>query len=118
MSCRRSSIPLLPSLLLRSRLLPAPGSLTKLRCAAVDGGTKTLCDITNLSRTVPTEDPEESTSAEGEVALLAKVRSSIYPNVLLTILACVTNADLLFSPKFPWLFQENADLLRLLEERK
>jgi hypothetical protein len=74
------SQPPLPSFVLRYRLLPRR-SLTKLRCAAVGGGTRTLCDITNLSKRVPAEEPEESTSAEGEVALLAKLRSPIYPNV-------------------------------------
>jgi hypothetical protein len=100
----------------------APGSFNKPIRAAGGGRRKTLCDITNLSRRVPEEEePEESASAEGGgVALLAKVSSPIHPNGLLTILACVSLRLLFcfFSPKSPCLFQENADLLRLLEERK
>jgi hypothetical protein len=100
----------------------APGSLNKPRCAAGSGRRKTLCDITNLSRRVPEEEePEESACAEGGgAALLAKARSPIRPDGLLTTLACVSLTLLFcfFSPKSACLFQENADLLRLLEERK
>jgi hypothetical protein len=84
----------------------ALGSLTKPRCASAGGRRrKTLCDITNLSRRAPAEEPESACAEpEGGVAQLVKARSLIQRDHLLflTILArvCVANAAPLVSPKF------------------
>ncbi|GJM84711.1 hypothetical protein PR202_ga00407 [Eleusine coracana subsp. coracana] len=73
-----------PEPALAKTTVAAPGSLLKPRCASAGGGgrRKTLCDITNLSRRVAAEDPDEPACADGGIAQL-----------------------------------ENADLLKLLEER-
>ncbi|KAK3157701.1 hypothetical protein QOZ80_2AG0126720 [Eleusine coracana subsp. coracana] len=75
-----------PEPALAKTTVAAPGSLLKPRCASAGGGgrRKTLCDITNLSRRVAAEDPDEPACADGGIAQLVK---------------------------------ENADLLKLLEER-
>lgn len=109
------------------KVAAAPGSLPKPRGTAAGGGgrRKTLYDITNLSSRAPAEEPDEPACADGGIAQLVKARSPIHRNrrILLPqpLLICFLpdlHVCFFLLTEYMSVFQENADLSRLLEERK